>query len=121
MQSKVCSPCPSQPANIPTSGQVRRTTKILADCQWSHLCTVANNVFDGPVIQLPEVNAEPQAAVLLLDQDHCTHPWTVQFSDGTNVQHLLEMGLHIIIHARVYVLVALLEGHPICYLNLVFN
>ena len=42
-------------------------------------------------------------------------------SDGTNVQHLLEMGLHIVIHVTGYASVALCEGLPICYLNSVFN
>ena len=42
-------------------------------------------------------------------------------SDGTNVQHLLEVGLHVILHMRRYALVMLLEGCPICYLNFMFN
>ena len=41
----------------------------------------------------------------------------MQLLDGTNVQHLLDMGPHIIIHVRRYMLVMLLEGHPIHYLQ----
>ena len=41
---------------------------------------------------------EPQAPILLLAQDYCASPWTVLLLNGTDVQHFLEMGLHIIIH-----------------------
>ena len=58
------------------------------------------SVVDGLIVQFPEVNTEPQAPVLLSDQDHHASPWAVQLLDGTNVQHFLEMGLHIIIHVR---------------------
>ena len=37
-----------------------------------------------------------------LDQDHCASQWTVWFSDGTNIQHLLKVGLHIIVHMVVF-------------------
>ena len=49
-------------------------------------------------VQFTEVNTESQAPILLLDQDNCTSPWTVQLLDGTNVQYFIEMGLYIIIH-----------------------
>ena len=75
MQWGVCSPHPSWPANTLTSGWVRITTEILAGYQGSHLYGEWIGIFDGPVIQLPEVNAEPQAAILLLNQDHCTGPY----------------------------------------------
>ena len=29
------------------------------------------------LVQLPEVDAEPQAAILLVEQDQCASPWTV--------------------------------------------
>ena len=79
------------------------------------------HTLDGLVIQLPEVDAEPQAAILLLDQDYCTCPWAMWLLGGTYVQHLLKMGLHIIIHVRGYAMVMLLEGRPVCYFDLVFN
>ena len=50
------------------------------------------------LVQFPEFNTEPQAPVLLSDQDQHASPWTVQLPDGTNVQHFLEMVLHVIIH-----------------------
>ena len=53
------------------------------------------------IVQCLEVNTEPQDPVLLSDQDHCASQWTVSLPDGTNIQHLLEMGLHIIIHVGV--------------------
>ena len=59
---------------------------------------------------------EPQAAILLPDQDYCTSPWSVQLPDSTNIQHLLDMGLHIVIHVGTYTLVAFFEGYPIHYL-----
>ena len=49
-------------------------------------------------VHFPEVNTESQAPILLPDQNHCTSPWTVQFPDGPNIQHLLEVDLHIIIY-----------------------
>ena len=48
-------------------------------------------------------------------------PMDVQFLDGTNVQHFLEMALHIIIHMRGYALVMLLEEYLVCYFDFVFN
>ena len=56
-----------------------------------------------------------------LDQDYCASPWTVQLLDSTNIQHLLDMGPHIIVHVGRYTLVMLLEGHLICYLYFVFD
>ena len=75
----------------------------------------------GPVVQLPEVNAKPQATIFLSDQDYHTSTWTVWLPDGTNIQHLLEMGLHVIIHMWGYMSVMLLERHQICPLDPVFD
>ena len=59
--------------------------------------------------------------VLLPDQDYCASPWTVQLTGSTNIQHLLDMGPHIIIHMMGYASVMLFEGHPICHLYFMFN
>ena len=75
----------------------------------------------SPLVQLPEVNAKPQTAILLPDQDCHAGPWTVQLPDGTIIQHLLEMGLCIVIHMWGYTLVMLLERHWICQLDPVLD
>ena len=73
------------------------------------------------VVQLPEASAKPQASILFSDQDYCASPWTLQLPDGTNIQHLLEMGLHIIIHMLGYTSVMLFERCHICQLNPVLD
>ena len=47
--------------------------------------------------------------------------WTVQLPDGTSIQHLLEMGLHIMICVWGYMSVTLLERHQICQLDPVLD
>ena len=109
-------PHPSWPASILTWGWVKRAIEKPVSYQVSHLCGVVSMHLNGPVVQLPEVNTQPQAAIFFPAQDHCTSPWTVQLPDDTSIQHFLDMGPHVIIHVRRYTLVVLLEGCPVCYI-----
>ena len=63
----------------------------------------------------------PSSSILLLDQDYCASPLTVQLPDSTFIQHLLDMGPHVIIHVGRYMSVVLFERHLICYLYFMFD
>ena len=123
MQSMVYFPHPSQPASILTSGQVKRTIDSLVSYQMFHWYGVVSCIPNGPVVQLPEINTEPQAAVLLPDQDYCASPWTVWLSDSTNIQHLLGYGpSHVIIHdGEVYITNVLWRVSYPCHLYSMFD
>ena len=47
--------------------------------------------------------------------------WTVWLPDSTNIQHLLDIGPHIVVHVGWYTSVTLLEGCPIHHLYFVFD
>ena len=92
----VCSPRPIQPANTPTSGQVKRTTEIFAGYKGSHVYRVVNmhpwwSGYSASWGQYRTSDCHPSSR-----PRHCTSPWAVWLLDGTNVRHLLEMVLHII-------------------------
>ena len=54
------------------------------------------SVLYGGRIELPEVDTEPEAAVLLLHHDDCRSPGTVGETDDAARQHLLDLGhLHL--------------------------
>ena len=116
MQSMVYFLHPSQPASILTSGWVKRTTVITVSYQVSCLCGVASMHPWWSSCSASWGQNRTSGCCPFPYQDHCTSPWTVRFPDGTNIQHFLHMGPHIIVHVRRYTSVMLLKGHSICYL-----
>ena len=101
---------PSWPANTPTSGQVKRTTAIPANYQVSHLYGVASMHPWWSSCSASWGQYRTSGCLLFLDQDHCTNPQTVWLLDGTNIQHFLDMGPHIIIPVRRHMSLCLLRG-----------
>ena len=121
MQSMVYFPHPSWPASIGTSGQGKRNIESLVSYQvfcWYGVVSM-HPKWSGCSASWSQYRTS--AAVLLPDQDYCTSPWTVWTLDITDIQYLLDMGVHIIVYVGRYMSVMLLEGCLIHYLYFVFG
>ena len=121
MLSVVYSPHPSQPANSQILDQGMKTTESLEGYQVFHQSWAVSRHLLWFIHLASEVYAKPQATILFPNQHHCTCPQIVQFMDGPNIQHFLDMGPHVIVHVGRYASIPLLERGLVCEPDFMLN